>query len=98
MTYKESMRLSKANYNSISYPYNSAYMKLFSTFDNNAILLCQFYSGEFELCVRYTNFELLCQAPALLTFCMKGLEWMKELLLRLNMVSEAKMFFEIITN
>ena len=42
----ESLRLSKANYNSISYPYNATYTKLFSTFDKNIITLCQYYSGE----------------------------------------------------
>lgn len=45
----EAMRLSKANYSSLCYPYNSAYMKLFSTFDKNTITLCQFYSGELPL-------------------------------------------------
>ena len=43
------MRLGKANYSSLTYPYNSAYMKLFSTFDKNTITLCQFYSGELPL-------------------------------------------------
>lgn len=42
----ESLHLSKANYNSISYPYNATYTKLFSTFDKNIITLCQYYSGE----------------------------------------------------
>ena len=33
----------------MSYPYNSAYMKLFSTFDKNIISVCQFYSEELPL-------------------------------------------------
>src|SRR5271163_4574843 len=35
----ESLHLSKTNYNSISYPYNCTYTKLFSTFDKNIITL-----------------------------------------------------------
>ena len=42
----ESLRLSKTNYNSISYAYNASYSKLFSTFDKTVLALCQFYSGE----------------------------------------------------
>jgi len=42
----DSLRLSKSNYNSISYPYNSVYSKLFSTFDKNIITMCQYYCGE----------------------------------------------------
>ena len=43
------MHLSKTNHSNMSYPYNSAYMKLFSTFDKNIISLCQFYSEELPL-------------------------------------------------
>jgi hypothetical protein len=42
----ESLRLSKTNYNSISYAYNASYSKMFSTFDKSVLALCQFYSGE----------------------------------------------------
>jgi len=45
----ESLRLSMANINSISYPYNSVYMKLFSTFDKNVTTLCQFFTGQLPL-------------------------------------------------
>jgi hypothetical protein len=42
----ESMHLSKANYNSVTYPYDMAYIKLVLTFDKEIIQLCQFYLGE----------------------------------------------------
>ena len=44
----------------MSHPYNSAYMKLFQSFDKTIITLCQFYCGEmpFEqlLRIRTLNF------------------------------------------
>ena len=45
----ESIRLNKAQMNSISYPFNSAYMKLFKSFDINIITACQFYCGQLPL-------------------------------------------------
>ena len=39
------LHLNKSNYNSLSYPYNSVFTKLFSTFDKNIITVCQFYYG-----------------------------------------------------
>ena len=45
----ESIRLSKANSSSISYPFNSVFMKLFSTFDKSVVTLCQFYCGQIPL-------------------------------------------------
>ena len=56
----EALHLSKANYSSLSYPYNAVFTKLFSTFDKNVITLCQFYCGALplshELDIRTLNF------------------------------------------
>ena len=56
----DALHLSKANYSSLSYPYNSVFTKLFSTFDKNIITLCQFYCGTLpsshELDIRTLNF------------------------------------------
>jgi hypothetical protein len=45
----ESIRLNNSEINRLSYPYNSAYMKLFNSFNNKIITLCQFYCGHLPL-------------------------------------------------
>jgi hypothetical protein len=45
----EALCLTKADITSLSHPYNSAYMKLFATFNKTVITLCQFHSGHFSL-------------------------------------------------
>ena len=41
--------LNKADINTLSYPYNSVFMKLFKSFNKNIITLCQFYCRELPL-------------------------------------------------
>src|SRR6266404_8434808 len=41
--------LSKSNISRISYPYNSAFMKLFASFDKSVITFCQCYYGHLPL-------------------------------------------------
>jgi hypothetical protein len=45
----ESIRLNITQLNSLSYPFNSAYMKLFNSFNINVITACQFYCGQLPL-------------------------------------------------
>ena len=56
----EALRLNKSQMSSLSFPYNSAYMKLFSTFDKSIIKQCQYYCGylpfNFLLDVRLLSF------------------------------------------
>ena len=48
----ESLRSTKTDNNALSYPYNSVCMKLFQSFNNTIMTLCQFYCGQlpFEQC------------------------------------------------
>jgi len=39
------MRLNKSQINSLTFPDNSGFMKLFETYDVKTITQCQFYSG-----------------------------------------------------
>src|SRR5580692_5114560 len=72
----EALKLNKAEINHISYPFNSACMKLFSTFDNSIVTLCQFYSGYLPLSYMldlrtlnfYTNLSVNNCAPANVLF------------------------------
>ena len=72
----DAMRLTKAQLNSLTFPYNSAFMKLFSTYDLKIITQCQFYSGylplKFLLDLKCLNFYLLlgesCVSPASILF------------------------------
>ena len=41
----EAMRLTKTQLNSLSFPYNSGFMKLFTSYNIDIITLCQYYSG-----------------------------------------------------
>jgi hypothetical protein len=45
----EAMFLNKSDISSLSYPYNSVFMKIFSTFQLNVVTLCQFYSDYLPL-------------------------------------------------
>ena len=45
----EALMLNKADINTLSYPYNSVFMKLFKSFNKNIIMLCQYYCGELPL-------------------------------------------------
>jgi Reverse transcriptase (RNA-dependent DNA polymerase) len=45
----DALKLNKTDIKGLSHPYNSAYMKLFSSFDKNVITLCQYYSGQLPL-------------------------------------------------
>ena len=58
----EALKLSKAEINQMAYPFNSVYMKLFTTFDNSIVTLCQFYAGylplSYMLDLRTFNFYL----------------------------------------
>jgi len=45
----EALMLNKADINTLSYPYNSVFMKLFKSFNKNIITLCQFYCRELPL-------------------------------------------------
>ena len=45
----EALMLNKADTNTLSYPYNSVFMKLFKSFNKNIITLCQYYCGELPL-------------------------------------------------
>ncbi len=45
----EACPLTKRQLKSLSYPFNSVYMKLFKTFDNNTIQQIQYYSGYLPL-------------------------------------------------
>ena len=56
----ESMALNNAESKSLQYPYNSAFTKVFSSFDAKIITQCQFYSGYLPLSyladLRWLNF------------------------------------------
>jgi hypothetical protein len=56
----EALKFTKKEIKSLSYPYNSAFMKLFNTFNSNTIAQCQFYCGvlpfEYLLNVHTLNF------------------------------------------
>jgi len=58
----ESLRLTKTDVGTLSHPYNSAYMKLFQSFNKQVITMCQFYCGELPLeqliHIRTMNFYL----------------------------------------
>jgi len=79
----EAMRLNKSQINSLTFPYNSGFMKLFETYDVKTITQCQFYSGSlafnylFDL--KRMNFYSMLNAsrenPAV--FCFTGLVRMK---------------------
>ena len=72
----ESLKLTKTDISALSHPYNSAYMKLFQSFNKNIITLCQYYCGDlpFEqlLHIRTMNFYVkliaLDSSPASLLF------------------------------
>lgn len=46
----EALHLKKADVVTLTFPYNSVYTKLFSTFDKSVITLCQFYTCQMPLC------------------------------------------------
>ena len=58
----EALRLLKSQVNCLNYPFNSAFMKLFQTFDKNVIHLTQYYCGYLpfkqQLDLRTLNFLL----------------------------------------
>ena len=68
----EALCLSKADISLLSYPYNSVFTKLFSSFDKTVLTLCQFYSGHlpFNYIVDlrtlqfYVGLSALSHAPA----------------------------------
>ena len=45
----ESLHINKYDINSLSFPFDSVFMKLFSSFNKDVITLCQFYSGYLPL-------------------------------------------------
>ena len=58
------MALNKAEINSLQYPFNSAFTKLFSSFNAKIITQCQFYSGYLPISyladLRCLNFYNIC--------------------------------------
>ena len=80
----EACVLTKSQNNSLSYPYNSAFMKLFSTFDKDVVRQCQYYCGYlpfsylFDLRVLsfYSNLKINNANPANILFKWFGYsEW-----------------------
>jgi hypothetical protein len=76
----ESIRLTKSQTQSLNYPFNSAFVKLFSTFDAKVILQCQYYSCwlpfEYVLDTRclkfYSRLSRLDYSPASIMYAWFG--------------------------
>src|SRR5271155_4709442 len=92
----ESIGLNKAQMNSLNYPFNSAYMKLFNSFNINVVTACQFYCGQLPLeyaidrktLKYYSKLKLFdSNSPACIMFKWFGDPEFSNLLLPLNMVS-----------
>ena len=71
----EALHLKKADIASLTFPYNSVFTKLFSTFDKSVITLCQFYTYQLPLCyiidARTLNFYSdLCSGTCYTSNCL----------------------------
>ena len=78
----EAMHLNKTDINSLTYPFNSVYMKIFSTFNDAVITQCQFYCAQlplsYQVDLRTLNFldklsNYDCNSPASILFKLFGL-------------------------
>jgi hypothetical protein len=45
----EALRLNKTDISLLTFPYNSVFVKLFSSFDRTVLMLCQYYTGQLPL-------------------------------------------------
>jgi hypothetical protein len=76
--------LSRAQVNKLNFPFSAVFGKVFSTFDNNVIKLCQYYCGQMPLAyvldLQYLNFldrlRFSTKSPAAHLFnCIGVAEW-----------------------
>jgi hypothetical protein len=88
----ESVHLSTSQMNSLSHPYNSAYMKLFNSFDMKTVTTCQYYCGHLPLSYTidlrklklYTKLKDWNSSPANILFNWFGGSELEDIMIRYN--------------